>query len=236
MNMRSVMVVSIVEEDEAFVLSMAKEEDAERRREDAGSKTRDRLGIFGEWLHLWVLSWFGFEVAKQEDWLLGWWWRLPRETWSAMEEVAFVLDEDSITLLGECFNVCPSDTSIENMVLMSFPSRSPAAADSGGTTLRLHLALRLRLRKAEVEIRDEEGTGRRWELGSWSRRWRARPRDVAVAAMVTVGGAVACGRRWPERIRVCSKFYSGKKILLSERQFARRLPARRFSWSFYWSS
>lgn len=180
------MVVSIVEEDGAFASSMAKEEEAERRREEAGSKTRDRLGILGEWLYLWVLSWFGFEVAKQEGWLLGWWWRLLRETWSTMEEVAFVLDEGSISLLSECFSVCPSATT-------SFPSRSPAAAADGrGTTLRLHLALRLR--KAEVEIRGEEGTGRRWEPGLWSRWWRARPRDVAVAAMVAVGGAAACGR------------------------------------------
>lgn len=131
------MVVSIVEEDGAFALSMAKEEDAEKRREEAGSKARDRLGIFGEWLYLWVLSWFGFEVAKQEDWLLGWWWRLLRETWSAMEEVAFVLDEGIVSLLSECFN----------MVLISFPSRPPpaaAAADGGGTPLRQHLALRMR--------------------------------------------------------------------------------------------
>lgn len=178
------MVVSIVEGDGAFVSSMAKEEEAERRREEAGSMTRDRLGIWGDWLYLWVLSWFGFEVAKQEDWLLGWWWRLLRETWSAMEEVAFVLDEGSISLLSDCFSVCPSANT-------SFPSRSPAAADGGGTTLQLHLALRLR--KAEVEARDEDGTGRRLDLGSWSRRWSARPRDVAVAvaAMVTVGGAVA---------------------------------------------
>ena len=48
MNMRSVMVVSIVEVDGAFASSMAKEEDTDRRREEAGSKTRDRLGIFGE--------------------------------------------------------------------------------------------------------------------------------------------------------------------------------------------
>lgn len=102
------MVVSIVEGDGAFVSSMAKEEEAERRREEAGSMTRDRLGIWGDWLYLWVLSWFGFEVAKQEDWLLGWWWRLLRETWSAMEEVAFVLDEGSISLLSDCFSVCPS--------------------------------------------------------------------------------------------------------------------------------
>lgn len=47
MNIRSVMVVSIVEVDGAFALSMAKEEDTERR-ERAGSKTRDRLGILGE--------------------------------------------------------------------------------------------------------------------------------------------------------------------------------------------
>lgn len=108
MNMRSVMVVSIVEEDGAFASSMAKEEEAERTREEAGSKTRDRLGILGEWLYLWVLSWFAFEVAKQEDWLLGCWWRLLREKWSTMEEVAFVLDEGSISLLSECFSVCPS--------------------------------------------------------------------------------------------------------------------------------
>jgi hypothetical protein len=48
MNMRSVIVVSIVEVDRVFASSTANEEETERRREEAGSKTRDRLGIFGE--------------------------------------------------------------------------------------------------------------------------------------------------------------------------------------------
>ena len=42
------MVVSVAEVDGAFAPSMAKEEETERTREEAGSKTRDRLGIFGE--------------------------------------------------------------------------------------------------------------------------------------------------------------------------------------------
>jgi hypothetical protein len=71
MNMRSVMVVSIVEVDGAFPSSMAKEGEMERRKEEAGSKTRDRLGILGEWLYLWGLSWISFEVVKQERWLSG---------------------------------------------------------------------------------------------------------------------------------------------------------------------
>lgn len=113
-----------------------------------------------------------------------------------MEEVALVVDEGNILLLSEYFNVCSSShTFAEDVVLISFPSRSPAP-DGGATVLRLHWALPLRY--TEVETTGEE---RPRELALWSRWWR--PTDVAVADMVVGTGVEVCpvAGTWPKRIR-----------------------------------
>lgn len=89
-----------------------------------------------------------------------------------MEEVALEFDEG-------------------NAVLIYFPSRSSEVADGRGPLRRLYLALRLRKAEARVE-EEEEVKRRRWDLGLWSRWWRAR--DEAAVAMVAAGES--CGL-WP---------------------------------------
>jgi hypothetical protein len=74
------MVVSMAEVDGMFASSKAGDDEAYRREGRTGRKMRDRLEILEDSIGLWVLSWFVFEGRKKAWWLLGWWWRLLRET------------------------------------------------------------------------------------------------------------------------------------------------------------